>query len=72
MRKRGVYETRIKERLAELGKSQAWLSCIMGIGRRHINRLCNGLAFPCIYRAVKIAAFLKCDLEDLWKRRAIS
>jgi len=72
MRKRGVYETRIKERLAKLGKSQAWLSRVSGIDQRQISRLCSGRVSPGIYCAAEIVSLLKCDMEDLWKKRDTS
>jgi DNA-binding XRE family transcriptional regulator len=59
-------EPKIKERLAELGVSQGWLSRMMSLDRGTINRYCNGNLLPHFERCLEMAVFLACHVEDLW------
>jgi len=62
-------EPRIKERLAQLRISQAWLARIMNIDRGTINRYCNGNLIPHLDRCLEIANMLACHVDDLWVLR---
>ena len=56
----------IQERLTEQGRSQGWLGRQLHSERGYVSRIVRGLVTPKIDTAYRIAAALKCTIEDLW------
>lgn len=65
--KRLKLKSRIDERLAEMGKPQAWLARHLGMGPSYISRVAKGVTIPRVTTAYIIAAALHCTIEDLWE-----
>lgn len=65
MAKQKLKLNRIKEALAEKGKTQVWLAEQMDLDFQTVNRWCNQRKQPSLERLHEIAALLKCSVKDL-------
>ncbi len=57
---------RLKEARSEAGLTQAELAERVGVSRKTINTVENGVFIPSTLLALKLAAALKCKVEDLF------
>ena len=58
---------RLKERRRAAGLTQQELSVVAEVSRKSSNAIENGVYVPSTVLALKIAATLKCKVEDLFK-----
>ena len=57
---------RLKERRVELGLTQAELAERVGVTRKTVNTVENGVFIPSTVVALKLAAALGCSVEELF------
>jgi putative transcriptional regulator len=57
---------RLKERRTELGLTQADLAGMVGVTRKTVNTVENGVFAPSAMLAIKLAAALNVAVEDLF------
>jgi putative transcriptional regulator len=65
-----VLENRLKEIRAEFGLTQAELAERIGVSRKTINTVENGVFVPSTILALKLAAALNRRVEDIFALRA--
>lgn len=58
--------TQLKEARTEAGLTQAELAERVGVSRKTINTVENGVFIPSTLLALKLAAALRCKVEDLF------
>jgi putative transcriptional regulator len=58
---------RLEERRRAAGLTQQELSVVAEVSRKSINAIENGIYVPSTVLALKIAATLKCKVEDLFQ-----
>lgn len=58
---------RLEERRRATGLTQQELSVVAEVSRKSINAIENGIYVPSTVLALKIAATLKCKVEDLFQ-----
>ncbi|MDB4694683.1 helix-turn-helix transcriptional regulator [Flavobacteriales bacterium] len=58
---------RLEEHRRSAGLTQQELSVVAEVSRKSINAIENGVYVPSTVLALKIAATLKCKVEDLFK-----
>lgn len=61
-----LLENRLKELRAELGLTQAELAATVGVSRKTINTVENGVFVPSTILALKLAAALDRKVEDVF------
>ena len=62
-----VLANRLKEARGQLGLTQAALAARIGVSRKTINTVENGVFVPSTTLALKLAAALGCKVEDLFQ-----
>jgi putative transcriptional regulator len=64
--KEGALGVRLKDVRTEAGLTQAELADLVGVSRKTINTVENGVFIPSTLLALKLAAALGVDVEDLF------
>lgn len=57
---------RLKEALAEKGRSQGWLAKVVGMERVYVSKVANGHTIPNIYNALRISRAIGVPIERIW------
>ena len=58
---------RLRALRAEAGLTQAELAAVIGVSRKTINTVENGIFVPSTLLALKLAAALHCRVEDIFQ-----
>lgn len=60
-------ECKLNELIQERGYKKKWLAEQLGVSASVFSRWCNGDSIPSLENAMRVAALMGCDVEDIWK-----